>query len=104
MNRRAVERSELIYAVIDNSDGFYVNKVNRKYRSRLNVVFRVGGADGDDRLEKLFLVEAGQLGMIQLKGHRSVGGIRASMFNAMPLDEVKVLEQFMKRFMAAHRK
>lgn len=104
MNRRAIERSNTIYKVIDNSNRFYVNHVNHKYRSRLNVVFRVGGPDGDDNLEKKFLKEAEQLGMVQLKGHRSVGGIRASMFNAFTIDEAKVLEQFMMKFMNENRK
>jgi len=103
MNRRAVQRSSMVYEVIDNSNGFYVNHVNPKYRSRLTVVFRVGGASGDESLEKKFVTEAGKLGMIQLKGHRSVGGIRASMFNAMTIDEVKTLQSFMISFMNKNR-
>lgn len=103
MNKRAVARSQLLYNIIDSSNGFYVNSINPKYRSRLTVVFRVGGASGDEALEKKFVAEATALGMIQLKGHRSVGGIRASMFNAMTLEEVQSLANFMTKFQTANK-
>ena len=94
----AKERSSLIYNVIDSSNGFYHNPVEKKFRSRLTIPFRVGDLSGNADLEKKFLKEAESLGMIQLKGHRSVGGIRASMYNAMTMDEVTILANFMKDF------
>lgn len=92
-------RSSLIYNVIDTSGGFYFSPVEKNSRSRITIPFRVGGPQGNDELEKRFLKESEAAGMIQLKGHRSVGGIRASMYNAMTLEEVQVLADFMKKFM-----
>ena len=99
----AQERSSLIYSVIDASDGFYHNPVEKRFRSRVTVPFRVGGAAGDAELEKKFLSEAEARGMIQLKGHRSVGGIRASMYNAMLIEEVRVLADFMREFQSKNK-
>lgn len=98
MGRRAVLKSSLLYDVIDTSNGFYYSPVGKQFRSRVTVPFRVGGSAGDPDLEKKFLQEAEALSMIQLKGHRSVGGIRASLYNAMTIDEVKVLANFMTEF------
>jgi len=102
MSRLADARSKLIYDAIDNSNGFYVNKVNVKDRSRISVVFRIAGDRGEE-LEKKFIAEATAAKMIQLKGHRSVGGIRASMYNAITIEEAQVLERFMKDFQAKHQ-
>lgn len=92
------KKSSLIYDVIDNSSGFYCSPVERSCRSRVNIPFRVGGSEGNTELEAKFLEEAEAHHMVQLKGHRSVGGIRASIYNAMTLEETKVLEKFMRDF------
>lgn len=104
MGRRSDERSKLIYDVIDNSEGFYYSPAKPGSRSRVNIPFRVGGQSGDAELEKKFLEEAKAMNMIQLKGHRSVGGMRASLFNAMTVEETTVLRDFMIEFRKANRK
>lgn len=68
----------------------------------MNVVFRVGG--GDEALEKEFLKGAEALGMLQLKGHRSVGGIRASLYNAVTLEDTETLVNYMTTFLNKHKK
>jgi phosphoserine aminotransferase len=95
---RSAEKSKLVYDAIDNSEGFYYSPINVNSRSRINIPFRVGGKDGNDLLEKKFLEETKALGMIQLKGHRSVGGMRASLFNAMNVEEAQQLKDFMISF------
>lgn len=99
MAEHSLKKSSLIYEIIDESNGYYHNPVEKKFRSRVNIPFRVGGPIGNIELEKKFLQEAEKLGMIQLKGHRSVGGIRASLYNAVTIDEVTTLANFMKKFM-----
>lgn len=74
-----------------------MSSVDKACRSRTTIPFRIRCDEG---LEKKFLAEAEAAGMIQLKGHRSVGGIRASMFNAMSVEEAMKLIEFMKTFMA----
>lgn len=64
----------------------------------MNLPFRIGGLNGDDALEKEFLQNAEQKKMMQLKGHRSVGGIRASLYNAITLENTQTLAEFMKEF------
>ncbi|ORY38775.1 phosphoserine aminotransferase, partial [Rhizoclosmatium globosum] len=91
------QKADLLYSTIESSNGFYSCPVAKPYRSRMNVPFLVKGGKGG-ALETLFLKEAEEKGMIQLAGHRSVGGIRASLYNAMPLDGVQVLVDFMKEF------
>ncbi|TKR94316.1 hypothetical protein L596_008613 [Steinernema carpocapsae] len=95
-------KSTMIYDIINGSDGFYSCGVDPKYRSHMNVPFRVGGAAGNEVLEKEFLTGAVARGMIGLKGHRSVGGIRASLYNAVTLEETGALAEYMKEFMADH--
>ncbi|XP_069043429.1 phosphoserine aminotransferase [Lepisosteus oculatus] len=102
MEKLSKEKSEMIYDIIDQSNGFYFCPVEVASRSRMNVTFRVGIKDGDEALEKKFVDEASRLGMISLKGHRSVGGIRASLYNAITVDETKMLANFMKEFMKTH--
>jgi len=85
----------MLYDYIDGSDGYYTNPVDVTYRSRLNIPFRV---KKDDALETKFLKEAADVGLIELKGHRSVGGCRASIYNAMPVEGVEALINFMKKF------
>ena len=97
MEMRSTMKSHLIYGVIDQSDGFYSCPVPCSLRSRVNIPFRI--RNGDKELEKKFLEQAQQRNMIQLKGHRSVGGIRASLYNAVTVQETSVLADFMKVFM-----
>merc|ERR1719308_815070 len=88
MDKRSKEKSNILYSLIDNSNGFYFNPVDSAVRSRMNVVFRLGGASGNEELEKKFLDAATKEGLLSLKGHRSVGGIRASIYNAIMLNDV----------------
>lgn len=92
------KKSGLLYDVIDKSNGFYVSPVDKAYRSRINVPFRIGSASGVDTLERAFLTGAEALNMIALEGHRTVGGIRASLYNAVTVEEVKVLAKYMTDF------
>eukprot|EP00039_Didymoeca_costata_P028243 m.20475 g.20475 ORF g.20475 m.20475 type:complete len:366 (-) comp6853_c0_seq2:114-1211(-) len=94
--KRSQEKSNLIYSVIDASDGFYTAPVEKSARSRVNVPFRIAG--GNEDVEASFLKEATAQGLLQLKGHRSVGGIRASLYNAITIPETKLLADFMKSF------
>ncbi len=92
-------KAEKLYAAIDHSDGFYTNPVNPKYRSWMNVTFTLGNAD----LDADFLAQAKQAGLVTLKGHRSVGGMRASIYNAMPEEGVDALITFMQDFAAKNQ-
>lgn len=91
--KEAIEKSSLIYKVIDSSD-FYTNPVAVNARSRVNVPFRLPS----DALENEFLSNASENGLLQLKGHKSVGGCRASLYNAMPLKGAQALADFMRHF------
>ncbi len=91
----AIRRSKLVYDVIDSSAGYYVNKVDPKCRSRTNVVFHLKGGE---TLTKKFLEGADKAGLIQLAGFAPVGGIRASLYNAMPMEGAEALIAFMKKF------
>ncbi|XP_061396390.1 probable phosphoserine aminotransferase [Musca vetustissima] len=104
MSKNAQTKSELIYDVINKSNGFYYCPVDKNVRSRMNVPFRIGGPAGNDNLEKAFLSKAESEGMIQLKGHRSVGGIRASLYNAIKIDEAKKLAELMLQFYENNQK
>jgi len=72
--------------------------VSKESRSRVNIPMKIGGSNGNEQLEKLFLDEAKKRGLIELKGHRSVGGLRASLYNAMTLEETKELAALLKEF------
>ena len=85
----------MLYDAIENSNGYYKNPVDKASRSPMNVVWRLPS----EALEKKFIEEAGKAGLNGLKGHRSVGGCRASIYNAMPIEGVKALTDFMKTFM-----
>ncbi len=87
-------KSDKLYACIDNSEGFYRNPVDPEYRSWMNVPFVLA----DPILDEVFLREAHAAGLVQLKGHRSVGGMRASIYNAMPEEGVDALVEFMNAF------
>ncbi|HVL36735.1 MAG TPA: 3-phosphoserine/phosphohydroxythreonine transaminase [Burkholderiales bacterium] len=97
MERRNVAKAKLLYDTLDQS-AFFHNPVAREDRSRMNVPFTLKDAS----LEGAFLKGAAERGMVQLKGHRSVGGMRASIYNAMPLEGVQRLVQYMKEFEARH--
>ena len=88
------DKAKLLYNVIDDSDGFYIGHAEENSRSIMNVVFKMA----TDQLDASFLEKAAQQGMTTLKGHRSLGGIRASIYNAMPLEGVEALAQFMTDF------
>jgi phosphoserine aminotransferase len=92
--RRNQEKAQLLYETIDASEGFYRGTVQRESRSVMNVTFRLAS----EELEKAILQEAGAAGLKGLKGHRSVGGLRASLYNAVPLEAVERLVAFMRRF------
>jgi len=91
------QKAALLYDVIDASGGFYRGHAHPDSRSLMNVTWRLP----DEALEKTFVTEAAREGMVELKGHRSVGGIRASIYNAMTLEGVDTLAAFMRRFTAA---
>ena len=93
MNR---EKAAKLYAAIDNSDGFFYGTVDPSSRSTMNVTFRIKGQN--EELEKKFVAEAKANGMVGLKGHRAVGGLRASIYNAMPAEGVDKLVDFMEQF------
>ncbi|KAK8941567.1 hypothetical protein KSP40_PGU016070 [Platanthera guangdongensis] len=92
------KKAGLLYEAIDGSRGFYVCPVEKSVRSFMNVPFTLQRSE----LEKKFIEEAAKERMVQLKGHRSVGGVRASIYNAMPLAGVEKLVSFMKDFQARH--
>ena len=87
------DKAQLIYDAIEAS-GFYRGTAKKEFRSDMNVTFRLP----TEELETLFIKQASQAGMTQLKGHRSVGGIRASIYNAFPVAGVQALVDFMKDF------
>ncbi|KAJ6669583.1 hypothetical protein lerEdw1_000132 [Lerista edwardsae] len=103
MDKLSQIKSQMVYDIIDKSNGFYVCPVERKNRSRMNVPFRIGSIKGDEALEKKFLDKAIEQNMLSLKGHRSVGGIRASLYNAVTIEDVEKLSAFMRSFMEMHQ-
>lgn len=98
MERRNVEKADLLYGAIDGSGGFYRGHARAESRSRMNVTFRLPS----EELEKTFVETAGKAELSGLKGHRSVGGLRASIYNACPLESVQALVEFMSDFKARH--
>lgn len=96
MEQKNIEKANLIYNYLDTTD-FYRNPVARTDRSRMNIPFTLK----DAALDEEFLQGAKARGMVQLKGHRSVGGMRASIYNAMPLAGVQALVEYMKEFAAS---
>ena len=92
-------KAELLYSVIDNSNGFYRSPVELNVRSRMTVPFRLyKDNEPSEALEKEFLAAATKENLRELKGHRSVGGIRAAIFNAISYEEVEQLANFMIQF------
>jgi phosphoserine aminotransferase len=91
-------KAGLLYDAMEASDGYYRSTVDRDSRSLMNVTFRLP----DEDKEKRFLAEATGAGLVGLKGHRSVGGMRASLYNAMPMEGVERLVGFMEAFRKAN--
>lgn len=99
MNKNSHKKSTLLYNFVLGSDGFYNCPLAPACRSRMNVPIRLGCPEGDEALEKKFVEEATSAGLLSLKGHRSVGGLRASLYNAITVEEVERLVAFMTMFM-----
>jgi phosphoserine aminotransferase len=99
IQKRNEAKAKLLYDTLDNSGGYYLCPVEKSSRSLMNVVFRVGG--GDEAVEKEFGKQATAAGLIGTPGHRSVGGMRISLYNAVGLDAVEALTSFMKDFQRA---
>jgi len=95
MEKRAIEKSSMLYKLIDGSSQYFTSAVDPSCRSRMNVPFRI---KKDEDLENKFLKEAKALGYLGLKGHRSVGGIRASIYNALLPEHVSKLRDFLNSF------
>ena len=93
LEKRNILKAEKLYSAIDHAS-LYSNPVDPRYRSRMNIPFLLA----DKNLNKKFLIDAEKQGLIALKGHRSVGGMRASIYNAMPEKGVDTLIEFMKEF------
>ncbi len=96
MENRNRSKAELLYGFMDQNSDFYKGTVDEGSRSWMNVCMRLP----DEELEARFVAEGRTAGFIGLKGHRSVGGIRVSMYNAIPVDAIRDLVEFMKQFMA----
>lgn len=98
MERLNREKAGLLYDVIDQSGGFYRGVADPASRSMMNITFRLA----TEELEKRFIQEAEAHGFVGLKGHRSVGGLRASTYNAVPYESCKALAEFMREFRQKH--
>jgi phosphoserine aminotransferase len=105
MEKRNSAKAKLLYDTIESSGGFYSCPVEKSSRSKMNVVFRVTGphaksaaSPGDEALEKKFATEAAAAGLVGTPGHRSVGGMRVSLYNAVTLEAVEALTGFMREF------
>ena len=95
----AAKKSSTLYSIIDDSNGFYACKITKDARSRMNVTFNLATKE----LEAEFVKKAADLNIVGVKGHRSVGGIRASVYNAVSMESVNVLANFMSSFMKDHQ-
>jgi phosphoserine aminotransferase len=96
IEKRNDAKAKLLYDTIETSGGFYRCPVEKSSRSKMNVVFRVAG--GDEAVEKQFAKEAADAGLVGTPGHRSVGGMRVSLYNAVTLQAVEALTSFMREF------
>jgi phosphoserine aminotransferase len=92
-----IAKATMLYDYIDSTD-YYENRIAKECRSRMNIPFYLK----DESLNAAFLAEAKEQGLLQLRGHKLVGGMRASIYNAMPIEGVKALVQFMKNFAEKH--
>jgi phosphoserine aminotransferase len=97
IEKKNIAKGRLLYDCLDESK-FYASPVRKEDRSRMNVPFRLR----DEKLDEAFLKGAKERGMVQLKGHRSVGGMRASIYNAMPIEGVQALVAYMREFEKQH--
>ena len=98
MAERNHAKATLLYSTIDSSGGFYHNPIDPAVRSRMNVPFTMH----DSALDALFLQESEAAGLMALKGHKALGGMRASLYNAVPLEAVQALVAFMRDFAKRH--
>lgn len=92
------QKANVLYEVIDNSNGFYIGHAEKNSRSEMNVTFKLHSVEATND----FLKHAKEYGFVGLNGHRSIGGCRASIYNAVPLDHVEELAKFMKDFKAKY--
>jgi phosphoserine aminotransferase len=92
--RRNAEKARIVYEAIDASGGFYRNHVLPEFRSRMNIPFFLP----DETLTARFVSESNAVGLLALKGHKAVGGLRASLYNAMPVAGAEALAAFMREF------
>jgi len=99
IQKRNEAKARLVYDAIDASGGFYRGHAQSDSRSRMNVTFRLPSQD----LDKVFVKKSEAEGFVGLKGHRSVGGLRASLYNALPLASAEALAQFMREFQRVNR-
>ena len=93
IEKRNQEKADLLYHFLDHSS-LYENRVTKAYRSRMNVTFFLK----DENLNAEFLAQSSAAGLVALRGHKAAGGMRASIYNAMPLEGVKALVEFMRDF------
>ncbi|MEH7122005.1 3-phosphoserine/phosphohydroxythreonine transaminase [Bacillus sp. JJ1773] len=94
IEKRNEEKAKILYDCMDESEGFYIGHAEKASRSKMNVTFNLK----DEETSKGFLQQAKEAGFIGLNGHRSVGGCRASIYNAIPVEQVEQLAKFMKAF------
>lgn len=95
IEKEAIAKAELFYSYIDSTEGYYSNPVAKEFRSKVNIPFRV---KDDADMEKKFVKEARAAGFIELAGHVTVGFCRASIYNAMPIEAIEKLVEFMQKF------
>jgi phosphoserine aminotransferase len=100
IEKRNEAKAKSLYDAIDSSGGYYACPVEKASRSRMNVVYRIAG--GNEEVEKQFAKDAAAAGLVGLPGHRSVGGMRASIYNAVTLEAVEALVNFMREFQRTH--
>ncbi|MGN6826673.1 3-phosphoserine/phosphohydroxythreonine transaminase [Paucibacter sp. M5-1] len=101
IEQRNIDKAALLYGALDDS-GLFENRVAADCRSRMNIPFYLRGEYNTQRLNDAFLAGAKERGLLQLKGHKSVGGMRASIYNAMPLEGVQALVTYLKDFETSH--
>lgn len=99
MKRYNSEKASILYDYLDRQT-YYIATADKSVRSLMNVTFMTGNKN----LDKLFSLEAEKRGLLNLKGHRSIGGMRASIYNAMPKSGVEALVDFMSRFAVENTK
>lgn len=98
IGNRNTRKANSLYKCIDDSEGFYLGAIKKESRSKMNVSFRIFKQGINEQLESKFIAEAKDVGLIQLKGHRSVGGLRISLYNAISEGDAARMLDFMKDF------